>query len=181
MTSYCSKFNNDLLDPIHKKYHNSVYGFPESDDNKLFEKLSLEINQAGLSWDIILKKYTELKKAYSGFNIIKVAAYKSDQINELLNNKKIIRNKLKIYSIVYNAKAILKIQKDHKSFKSWLDKKKCKNINQWVKLFKKKFKFIGIKITEEFLLSSGYIEGAHNKECKIYNEILKSNPNWLKK
>jgi DNA-3-methyladenine glycosylase I len=99
----------------------------------------------------------------------------------LLNNKKIIRNKLKIYSIVYNAKVILKIQNDHKSFKSWLDKKKCKNINQWVKLFKKKFKFIGIKITEEFLLSSGYIEGAHNKECKIYNEILKSNPNWLKK
>ena len=179
--NYCSNFNNDLLDPIHKKYHNSVYGFPESDDNKLFEKLSLEINQAGLSWDIILKKYTELNKAYSGFNIIRVAAYKSNQINVLLNNKKIIRNKLKIYSIIYNAKAILKIQNDHESFKSWLDKKKCQTLNQWTEIFKNKFKFIGLKITEEFLLSSGYIEGAHKKECKTYNEILKKNPNWLKK
>ena len=181
MSDYCSNFNKGLLNDIHDNYHNYTYGFPENNDNKLFEKLVLEINQAGLSWEIILKKYKGLYKAYSGLNIIKVANYRNSDIKELLENKGIIRNKLKIFSIIYNAKVILEIQSNHKSFKLWLDKHSFLNIEDWIKLFKTKFKFTGYNITKEFLLSSGYIEGAHKKNCKVYKEILRKSPKWYKK
>ena len=91
----------------------------------------------------------------------------------------IFRNFLKINATIYNAKQILNIQKEYLSFKKWLDHHLHFNINEWTELFKKTFKFTGPKITKEFLMSSGYLSGAHNKNCKVYNLILKENPPWL--
>ncbi|MFV0417997.1 MAG: DNA-3-methyladenine glycosylase I [Dysgonomonas sp.] len=164
---------------VHKKYHDHHYGFPINDDNELFERLVLEINQAGLSWETILKKQEGFKKAYNNFDIETVANYKDDDKTRLLNDSSIIRNKLKIEAAIHNAKVIVSIQKEHGSFKNWLDIQHPKPKEEWVKLFKKTFKFTGGEIVNEFLMSSGYLAGAHDECCPVYDEVLKHNPAWI--
>ena len=176
--SYCNFAYNQKEDNIHKLYHDTQYGFPIHSDNELFGRLILEINQAGLSWDIILKKQENFRKAYSNFDIKSVAKYNQTDINRLLNNAGIIRNKLKINAAIYNASVIMKIKQEMGSFQLWLDHHHPKTKDQWVKLFKKTFKFTGGEITEEFLMSTGYLEGAHHKNCPIFSEVLKNNPMW---
>ena len=176
--SYCNFAYNQKEDNIHKLYHDTQYGFPIHSDNELFGRLILEINQAGLSWDIILKKQENFRKAYSNFDIKSVAKYNQTDINRLLNNAGIIRNKLKINAAIYNASVIMKIKQEMGSFQLWLDHHHPKTKDQWVKLFKKTFKFTGGEITGEFLMSTGYLEGAHHKNCPIFSEVLKNNPTW---
>lgn len=170
----------DLL--VNKNYHDNHYGYPIDSDDELFCRLILEINQAGLSWNTILHKEQNFRKAYSNFNIKKCAAYKEKDIERLLNDAGIIRNKLKINAAIYNANVILEIQKQVGSFKNWLQNETPKSIEDWVKLFKKHFKFVGGEIVNEFLMSTGYIKGAHDKDCVMYKKVLKQNPSWrLKK
>src|ERR1700744_4932982 len=111
--SYCSAIPtmDEKRRALHKTYHDTQYGFPIHDDNELFCRLILEINQAGLSWETILKKQATFRKAYSNFNLKKVAAYKAADRKRLMNDPGIIRNNLKINAAIENAKAILKIQK----------------------------------------------------------------------
>lgn len=163
---------------LHKAYHDKQYGFPIHDDNELFCRLILEINQAGLSWETILKKQDTFRKAYSGFNIKKVAAYGARDKKRLMNDAGVIRNRLKIEAAVENAKTILRIQKEHGSFKDWLDGHHPKPKEEWVKLFKKTFRFTGGEIVNEFLMSIGILPGAHEKKCPVYNKALKSKPLW---
>ena len=92
---------------IHKPYHDNHYGFPIHNDDELFGRLIMEINQAGLSWETILKKEASFRKAYHNFSIKKVAAYKDKDTERLLNDAGIIRNKLKVNAAIENAKAIL--------------------------------------------------------------------------
>ena len=176
--SYCNFAYNQKEDNIHKLYHDTQYGFPIHSDNELFGRLILEINQAGLSWDIILKKQENFRTAYSNFDIKSVANYNQTDINRLLNNTGIIRNKLKINAAIYNASVIMKIKQEMGSFQLWLDHHHPKTKDQWVKLFKKTFKFTGGEITGEFLMSTGYLEGAHHKNCPIFSKVLKNNPTW---
>ena len=176
--SYCNFAYNQKEDNIHKLYHDTQYGFPIHSDNELFGRLILEINQAGLSWDIILKKQENFRTAYSNFDIKSVANYNQTDINRLLNNTGIIRNKLKINAAIYNASVIMKIKQEMGSFQLWLDHHHPKTKDQWVKLFKKTFKFTGGEITGEFLMSTGYLEGAHHKNCPTFSEVLKNNPTW---
>jgi DNA-3-methyladenine glycosylase I len=176
--SYCNSAYNQKKDTIHKLYHDNQYGFPLQSDNELFGRLILEINQAGLSWDIILKKQENFRTAYSNFDIKSVANYNQTDINRLLNNTGIIRNKLKINAAIYNASVIIKIKQEMGSFQLWLDHHHPKTKDQWVKLFKKTFKFTGGEITGEFLMSTGYLEGAHHKNCPIFSKVLKNNPTW---
>ena len=178
-SNYCEYVKHMSKKNMHRKYHDTEYGFTCSTDNQLFEKLVLEIQQAGLSWSIILAKKENLKKAYSNFKIDIISKYNKHDIELLLENKNVIRNTLKIQAVIYNAKQILKIQKKHISFKNWLDKHLHLTLIEWTKLFKKTFKFTGPKITKEFLMSSGYLAGAHNKNCEVYNLIIKDNPPWL--
>lgn len=163
---------------IHKAYHDLQYGFPIHDDNELFCRLILEINQAGLSWETILKKQHTFRKAYSNFNIKKVAAYKASDRKRLMADAGIIRNRLKINAAIENAKTILLIQKEHGSFKEWLDLHHPKTKDEWVKLFKKTFRFTGGEIVNEFLMSIGYLHGAHSETCPVYKKALKSKPAW---
>lgn len=176
--SYCNFAYNQKEDNIHKLYHDTQYGFPIYSDNELFGRLILEINQAGLSWDIILKKQENFRIAYSNFDIKSVANYNQTDINRLLNNTGIIRNKLKINAAIHNASVIMKIKQKMGSFQLWLDHHHPKTKDQWVKLFKKTFKFTGGEITGEFLMSTGYLEGAHHKNCPIFSKVLKNNPMW---
>ena len=168
--SYCSYCRNQPKDSIHHWYHDEVYGKMSEDDNELFGRLVMEINQAGLSWNTVLQKYEGLKLAYSQFNLQKVSMYKEQDISELMGNKNIIRHELKIRSIVYNAQQILEIQKEFGTFKNWIMLQNQISIENWVKLFKKNFKFVGKEIVNEFLTSNGIIEGAHDKTCPLYTK-----------
>ena len=164
---------------LHQQYHDKYYGFPIHDDNELFGRLLMEINQAGLSWETILKKETGFRKAYDNFNIKKVAAYKEHDRMRLLADPGIIRNRLKINAAIENAKTILIIQKEAGSFRQWLAQHHPKTKDEWVKLFKNTFRFTGGEIVNEFLMSIGYLPGAHSKDCKIYNKIIKTKPMWM--
>lgn len=166
---------------IHKTYHDSHYGFPIHDDNELFGRLIMEINQAGLSWETILKKEAGFRKAYHNFNIKKVAAYGEKDRARLMADAGIIRNRLKINAAIENAKAILTLQKAHGSFEKWLESEHPKTKEEWVKVFKKVFRFTGGEIVNEFLMSTGYLPGAHAKDCPVYKKVLTSKPLWNKK
>jgi DNA-3-methyladenine glycosylase I len=166
---------------LHKKYHDNHYGFPIHDDNELFGRLVMEINQAGLSWETILKKEEGFRKAYHNFNIKKVAAYTEKDRERLLNDTGIIRNRLKVNAAIENAKTILQLQKEYGSFEKWLQQHHPKTKEEWVKLFKKTFKFTGGEIVNEFLMSIGYLQGAHTEHCPIHKQVLKQKPMWLNK
>lgn len=177
--TYCGYVDTLSKDNVHKLYHDKEYGFPLKDDNKLFARLVLEINQAGLSWTTILNKKENFFKAYDDFDVSKVAKYKERKIEQLMNDAGIIRNRLKINAAIENAKKIIEIQKEYGSFKNWLDKHHPLPKEEWVKLFKKNFRFTGGEIVNEFLMSSGYLPGAHARECPVYKKIEKLKPAWM--
>jgi len=181
--SYCDAMKymkpEDLA--IHKVYHDTQYGFPIEEDNELFCRLILEINQAGLSWSTILKKQESFRKAYHNFDIKKVAAYQEKDITRLLNDAGIIRNKLKVNAAIENAKTILALQKEYGSFKKWLAHHHPKTKQEWTLLFKKTFRFTGGEIVNEFLMSAGYLPGAHDETCPIHKKVLKAKPLWNSK
>ncbi|PWJ40109.1 DNA-3-methyladenine glycosylase I [Sediminitomix flava] len=176
--SYCQAVALMKEDDVNRFYHDHEYGFPLESDNELFGRLILEINQAGLSWTTILNKKENFYEAYDQYEIEVVANYSEGDRERLLSDKGIIRNKLKVNAAIHNANVILGLQKEHGSFKNWLDLNHPKTKEEWVKLFKKTFKFTGGEITNEFLMSTGYLKGAHDKDCPVYHEILKLNPKW---
>ncbi|MCZ2121396.1 MAG: DNA-3-methyladenine glycosylase I [Anaerolineales bacterium] len=179
--TYCEYCNSHPEDTFNKTYHDTQYGFPLDDDNELFERLILEINQAGLSWILILKRAKNFRKAFDKFNLKKVAAYTDQDRERLLNDAGIIRNRLKINAAIVNAQRILELKKEHGSFKNWLDKNHPLPKEEWVKLFKKNFVFTGGEIVNEFLMSTGYLSGAHTADCPIYRQVVKARPAWMRK
>jgi DNA-3-methyladenine glycosylase I len=171
--SYCEYVNTLPADNVHRIYHDTQYGFPIESDNELFGRLILEINQAGLSWTTILNKQENFRLAYSNYEIKKIANYNQKDIDRLLANPSIIRNKLKINAAIYNAQKIVDLKSEFGSFKAWLNHHHPLPKEDWVRLFKKTFKFTGGEITNEFLMSSGYLKGAHIPSCLIFKEIEK--------
>jgi DNA-3-methyladenine glycosylase I len=176
--SYCTYCENLEKTNLHVIYHDTAYGFPIESDNELFGRLILEINQAGLSWNTILVKQENFRKAYDNFEIEVIANYTEGERERLLMDAGIIRNKLKVNAAIHNAQVIMELKKEHGSFKNWLDKMHPLTKDEWVKLFKKTFKFTGGEITNEFLMSSGYLKGAHDDNCSINKQILKLKPKW---
>jgi len=181
MTTYCEYCITHTEDTFNKTYHDTQYGFPLDDDNELFERLILEINQAGLSWITILKKADNFRKAYSKFNIAKIAKYTEADRARLLDDAGIIRNRLKVNAAIVNAQKVLELKKEYGSFKGWLDAHHPLTKNEWTKLFKKTFIFTGGEIVNEFLMSTGYLPGAHQKDCPIYKTAAAQKPMWMKK
>ncbi len=176
MTTYCDYVNSHPEDLFNKTYHDMEYGFPIDDDNLLFERLILEINQAGLSWITILKKADNFRKAYRGFKIKKVARFTEKDRARLLADAGIIRNRLKVNAAIENAKRIQQLQKEFGSFKGWLDAHHPLKKDDWVKLFKRTFVFTGGEIVNEFLMSTGYLPGAHQKNCPVYKKAASLRP-----
>ena len=176
MSGYCAAA---IGHPFHGPYHDQEYGFPVRDDDRLFERLVLEINQAGLSWLTILKKREAFHEAFAGFSLERVARFDARRKARLMENAGIIRNRLKVDAAVENAKRILAIRKTHGSFANWLDAHHPREKAEWVKLFKKTFVFTGGEITGEFLLSTGYLPGAHSEECPVYAKVVKAGAPWF--
>lgn len=164
--------------PWHGPYHDTEYGFPVRDDSVLFERLVLEINQAGLSWLTILKKREQFYVAYEAFDIDRVAAYGDKDRARLLSDAGIIRNRLKVGAAIHNAQIVQQLREEFGSFSTWLDSHHPLSKDEWVKLFKKTFKFTGGEITGEFLMSTGYLPGAHRENCPVFAEISKLKPPW---
>jgi len=182
--SYCNAIENmqpEERKALHKNYHDNHYGFPIHDDNELFGRLVMEINQAGLSWETILKKEVSFRKAYDNFDIKKVANYSEKDRERLLSDAGIIRNKLKVNATIENAKTIIELQKEFGSFEKWLEHHHPKTKEEWVKIFKKTFKFTGGEIVNEFLMSIGYLNGAHSQNCSVQEKIMEQKPMWLTK
>ncbi|MCE9663034.1 DNA-3-methyladenine glycosylase I [Halomonas sp. M5N1S17] len=176
MSHYC-----DLAPghPFHGPYHDAEYGFPVDDDQVLFERLVLEINQAGLSWLTVLKKRDAFRLAFEDFHIDRIADYAEDDRQRLLSNAGIIRNRLKVDAVIHNAGVVQSLRREHGSFKAWLDHHHPLPHADWVKLFRKTFRFTGPEIVGEFLMSTGYLPGAHRDDCPVHARILTASPAWL--
>lgn len=163
----------------HGPYHDREYGFPLRDDDALFGRLVLEINQAGLSWLTILKKKDNFHRAYHGFVVDRVARYKDRDVARLLGDTGIIRNRLKVGAAIANANTILGLRKSHGSFHDWLLAHHPLDKADWVKLFRKTFRFTGGEIVGEFLMSIGFLPGAHRESCPVYRRIARLKPAWM--
>jgi DNA-3-methyladenine glycosylase I len=179
MNPYCAYCQSHPEDSLNRIYHDTQYGFPLEQDDQLFERLILEINQAGLSWTLILKKAGHFKRAYDGFDLETVAAYGESERARLLADPGIIRNRLKVNAAIENARRILNLKAEFGSFKGWLDAHHPRNLEDWVKLFKKNLLFTGGEIVGEFLMSTGYLPGAHSPDCPIFERVREQNPPWM--
>ncbi len=175
MTTYCDTAPGH---PFHGPYHDTEYGFPTTDEAVLFERLVLEINQAGLSWLTVLKKRAAFFAAFEGYDVDRVAAYGEADRARLLGDAAIIRNRLKVNAAIENAKRIQAMRASHGGFGAWLDAHHPLEKAAWVKLFKQTFLFTGGEITGEFLMSTGYLPGAHVPECAVYRTISRLQPPW---
>lgn len=164
--------------PYHGPYHDNEYGFPLEGDAALLERFALEINQAGLSWLTILKKRDAFHRAFHGFDVDRVAAFDDADRARLLADAGIIRNRLKINAVIENARRIAQLRERHGSFAAWLDRNHPQSKEAWVRLFKKTFVFTGGEIVGEFLMSIGYLPGAHEPACPVYARLIALNPPW---
>lgn len=178
MFEYCHICQDYPSENIHRIHHDTVYGLAVDDDDELFGKLILEINQAGLSWTTILHKEDNFRSAYSNFEIKRIAIYNEQDRIRLLSDSGIIRNRLKIDAIIYNAMIVLEIQREFGSFFQWLKIQTCLNKMEWVRLFKSRFKFIGGEIVNEFLMTIGRIDGAHMEDCHRYETYIAIQNKW---
>ncbi|MEE9141027.1 MAG: DNA-3-methyladenine glycosylase I [Alphaproteobacteria bacterium] len=166
--------------PFHGPYHDDEYGFPLAGEAELFERLALEINQAGLSWLTILKKRDGLRRAFEGFDVDRVAAYGEAEEARLLADASIIRNRRKVRAVAENARRVRKLRESHGSFAGWLEGHHPRSRQSWVRLFKGTFVFTGGEITSEFLISIGYLPGAHRRDCPVYARIARLGPPWMR-
>jgi DNA-3-methyladenine glycosylase I len=172
-----------------RDYHDEEWGVPLHDDAKLFEFLILDAFQAGLSWEIVLKKRENFRKAFHNFDAVKISKYKEKDIERLMNDAGIIRNRLKIESTILNAKLFLEMQKEFGSFDKYIwqftGNKTLKN--KWKKmkelpakteesdamskdLKSKGFKFVGSTICYAFMQAAGMVND-HTVDCYRYREI----------
>ncbi len=164
---------------FHGSYHDAEYGFPLTDDNVLFERLVLEINQAGLSWLLMLQKRESFRRAYCGFDIGKVARFTARDRARLLADPGISRNRLKVDAAIENARRIEALAEKHGSFAAWIAGHHPRSKAEWVKLFRQTFKFTGGEIVGEFLMSIGYLPGAHHARCPVQRRIARLKPPWM--
>ena len=175
-STYCEAVAEMASDNPHVHYHDHEYGFPLDNDNDLFGRLILEINQAGLSWTTILNKQAAFRAAYAGYDVASVAAFDDGDRARLLSDAGIIRNRLKVEAAIYNAQRVLELQAEFGSFASWLDAGHPRRRDEWVKLFRATFRFTGGEITNEFLTSTGYLPGAHVQSCPVFARIAACHP-----
>ncbi len=164
--------------PVHKAYHEHEYGYPQQDECILFERLCLEIFQAGLSWEIVLKKRPHLKSALANYNVKKIAAFTEAERAAFLSNPMVIRNRLKIDACIHNAQQVLRLR-EQGGFKAWLAANHPQQKASWVKIFKKQFRFMGPEIVGELLMSLGFLPDAHKSSCPVFAKIALHNPPWL--
>jgi DNA-3-methyladenine glycosylase I len=165
--------------PVHQPYHDREYGFPVEDEAVLFERLSLEIFQAGLSWEIVLKKRAAFNRAFAAFAVDRVAAFDASDLERLLHDAAIIRNRRKIEATIANAAQIQALRVSAGGFSRWLAAHHPRPHEAWLSLFRATFRFMGAEVVREFLLSTGYLPGAHAPDCPVYAAIVRTAPPWM--
>src|SRR5580704_2650805 len=175
MTAYCFVAPGH---PLHGRYHETEYGFPATEEAVLFERLVLEINQAGLSWQTILRKRPAFRAAFADFEVDRVAAFGTYDVARLLADAGIIRNRQKIDAVIANAQRIQELRASNGSFDRWLEAHHPLPLTDWTRLFRRTFRFTGGLIVHEFLMSLGYLAGAHEQDCPVYNRVLALSPPW---
>jgi DNA-3-methyladenine glycosylase I len=175
MSGYCAIAPGH---PLHGPYHDQEYGFPAIDEAVLFERLALEINQAGLSWLTILRKRAAFRAAFADFDVDRVAAFGAADIERLLADPGIVRNRQKIDAVIANARRIRELRASHGSFDGWLAAHHPRPPADWTRLFRQNFRFTGGLIVGEFLMSLGFLPGAHAPDCPVYRRILELSPPW---
>jgi DNA-3-methyladenine glycosylase I len=166
--------------PVHGPYHDREHGVPSRNESVLFERLVLEINQAGLSWLTILNKRDAFRAAYREFDVDRVARFGARDRARLMGDAGIVRNRLKIEAAIENARRIRALRTTHGGFAAWLDAHHPRSREEWVKLFRDTFRFTGGEITNEFLVSLGYLPGAHAAECPAGRRIARLRPPFLR-
>ena len=178
-------------DPLYEAYHDKEWGVPVKDDATLFEFLTLETFQAGLSWITVLRKRENFREAFDQFDYRKIASYKEEKIAELLDNPGIIRNKLKVRAAVTNARAFIQIQEEFGSFSQYIwefvDHQPLQNAFGSSKeipantplsdkiskdLKKRGFKFVGTTVVYAHMQATGMVND-HVKECFRYEEVMR--------
>lgn len=164
--------------PLHGPYHDREYGFPSTEESVLFERLVLEINQAGLSWLTVLRKRPAFRAAFAGFEVDRVAAFGDSDVARLLADPGIVRNRQKVDAVIGNARRIQELRRSHGSFAGWLDAHHPRPPEEWTRLFRQTFRFTGGLIVGEFLMSLGYLSGAHEPSCPVYQRVLVLAPPW---
>jgi len=179
--SYCAYIRDHPEDELNRRYHNEQYGYPLHTESDLFERLALEINQAGLSWTLILKRRELLHRAFDGFDPVAVSAYGEKDTARLLADPGVIRNRRKIEAVIENARRIQTLRAEYGSFEGWLDAHHPRSLEEWTRLFKGTFLFTGREIVAEFLTSTGYLAGAHDAACPIYARIAPLKPAWMRR
>jgi len=177
MSGYCRVAPGD---PLHGPYHDEEYGFPLTGDAELLERLALEINQAGLSWATILRKRDAFRRAFAGFDPAVVARFGARDKRRLLADAGIVRNRLKVDAVIHNASVVLALRASHGSFDAWLAAHHPRPKEAWVKLFRETFRFTGGEIVNEFLVSTGWLKGAHAPSCPAAKRIARLRPPWMR-
>ena len=170
----------NINNPLYVKYHDDEWCQPSTDDKYLYEMLLLESFQAGLSWECVLNKREDFRKAYDGFDIDAVCAYGDEKVSELLANKKIIRNRLKINASINNSKIFKSIADEYGSFYNYLKHfmggitvyeadKATSALSDTISsdLQKRGMKFVGSTIIYSYLQAIGVIY-SHDKDCFMY-------------
>ena len=146
-------------------YHDHEYGRPLSSDRDYFERLVLELFQAGLSWRTILEKRDGFRRAFHDFDIRRIARYTEQDVERLRADKAIVRNRRKIEAAVENARRLLPLLAEHGSFHAFLLTLPLNDRHATVRAFRKTFTFMGPKIVEEFLMSTGHWPVEHDAHC----------------
>ncbi len=175
MSSYCAFC---VGNPIHGPYHDHDHGVPSPDEAVLFERLCMEIMQAGLSWDTILRRRATMRAAFQGYDVDRIAAYGPPDQARLLADPGIIRNRLKVEAIIANAQTVQALRRSHGGFHAWLAAHHPLDKPAWVKLFRRTFRFTGGEIVGEFLMSLGWLPGAHAPDCPAFARIAALGPPW---
>lgn len=154
-------------DPLAIQYHDEEFGEAIENDDDLFERLSLEIFQAGLNWRLILKKRAAIRRAFAGFAIDTVAAFDESHILRLLKEKDIIKNRRKILATIENAKRVQGLISEYGSFAAFIGELRG-NQDEMYRELRKRFVFVGPTVAESFLQSIGKIEPMHEPDCWKY-------------
>jgi len=175
MSTYCAIAPGH---PVHGDYHEFEYGVPSRADEVLCERLALEIFQAGLSWEIVLRRRQGIREAFGGFAPAHVAALGESGCAHLVTDPRVIRNRRKIEAIIANAEVMCGMIATYGSVAAWLDLHHPRSPEEWVRLFRGTFRFTGPEITREFLMSLGYLPGAHAPDCPAHARIDTLGPPW---
>lgn len=160
-------------DPLLAAYHDLEWGHYAIDEqeHQYFEKMALEIFQAGLSWRTILYKREHFRQAFDNFHVDIVERYDEHKIAQLLTDAGIVRNRKKIEAVVYNASRIIELRKQFGSFAAYLASLDLTDMKKVSKEFKTRFQFMGPTVTESFLQTVGRLPVKHEPQCWLYRDL----------